>query len=140
MKINNNIKSPKKFNVEDLLNFLAEELQINDDIELTVIYNDRLLDRLSKEYEFKALLYCAMPNHYILAVRENVYDLKHILCHEMVHLQQYCSGKLKISEDFKKVWWLDEEFDNSISYNDRGWEEEAFSKQHKLWKKFKKSK
>ena len=32
MKIENTIESPKKFDVEELLEFLAKELKINEDV------------------------------------------------------------------------------------------------------------
>lgn len=138
MDIKVRIKSPKKFNVEELLNFLSSELNINEDVELLVAYNDKLLDKLSTDsIEFKALLYSPLPHHYVLYVRENVFNLQQILCHEMVHLQQYERGDLKMSNDFKTVTWKGEEYTNDSYYEDREWEVEAFSKQNKLWKKFK---
>lgn len=141
MKLKIGIDSPKKFDVEDLLNFLAKELNISEDAELMVVYNDNLLDRLSTgDIDYKALLQNVVPNHYTLYIKEDVSGLQYILCHEMVHLSQYDRGDLKMSSDFRTVIWKGETFDNTSEYIDREWEEEAFGLQNKLWRKFKKSK
>jgi hypothetical protein len=58
----------------------------------------------------------------------------------MVHLKQYESGLLSQSSDFKTVTWKGKVYDNTERYFNREWEEEAFDKQNKLWKQFKKQK
>lgn len=140
MKIKNNIESPKKFDVEELIQFVADQLGIDEDVELSIMYNDRLLKRLSKDVEFQALLHSPIPHNYVLMVREDVSGLQYIICHEMVHLKQYESGRLKMSSDFKTVTWDGETFDNTSDYFEREWEEEARSEENKLWKAFKKNK
>ena len=141
MKIINTIESPKKFNVETLLNFLAEKLNIKEDVELSVAYNDSLLNRLSNEnVEYSALLQNPVPKQYFLFVKSDINELQYILCHEMVHLSQYERGDLKISSDYKTITWKGNVFDNSHDYACREWEQEAFKLQTKLWKEFKKSK
>lgn len=141
MKLKIGIESPKKFDVEELLTFLAEELNISENAELMVVYNDDLLNRLSNDdIEYEALLHNPAKNYYVLYVKENVSGLQYILCHEMIHLQQYDRGDLQMSSDFRTVIWKGETFDNSSEYLEREWEEEAFGLQNKLWKKFKKNK
>lgn len=141
MKLKIGIESPKKFDVEELLTFLAEELNISEDVELMVVYNDDLLNRLSRgEIEYEALLQRILPNSYTLHIKENISGLQYVLCHEMIHLQQYDRGDLQMSSDFRTVIWKGETFDNSSEYLEREWEEEAFGLQNKLWKKFKKNK
>ena len=141
MKIENTIESPKKFDVEELLAFLAKELKINEDVKLMIFYNDNLLDRLSEgDLEYKAFLQQALNHTYVLHIREDVSGLQYILCHEMVHLHQFERGDLKISSDYRIITWKGEDYDNTCPYNDREWEEEAFKLQNKLWKAFKKSK
>lgn len=138
MKIKNGIESPKKFDIEKLLEFLAEELNISKDVELMVVYNDALLEKLSVgDVEYDALLQKVLPNNYVLYIKESVSGLQYILCHEMVHLSQYDRGDLEMSSDYKTVIWKDETYTNTNPYNTRGWEEEAFALQNKLWKKFK---
>lgn len=141
MKITNHIKSPKNFNVEELIEYLATALEIDTKAELTLMYNDKLLNQLSKgDVEYSALLQNPIPNQYILFVKTDVSGLQTIICHEMVHLKQYDSGKLKMSQDCKTVWWNGEKFDATSEYNNREWEVEAFSLQNKLWRNFKKFK
>lgn len=140
MKITNTLISPRKFNIDELISFLIKELGISDKVELMLIYNDRLLDMLSKgEVEYSALLTNPLQNQYVLNVRSGV-SLEYILCHEFVHLQQFDRGDLKANLDYTEIIWKGEKYDSSISYEDREWEEEAFSKQGKLWRKFKKLK
>ena len=104
MKITNHIKSPKNFNVEELIEYLATVLEIDTKAELTLMYNDKLLNQLSKgDVEYSALLQNPIPNQYILFVKTDVAGLQSIICHEMVHLKQYDSGKLKMSQDCKTV-------------------------------------
>lgn len=136
MKIKNHLTSSKTFNVEELLHFLAKVLEIDEDVELTLIYNDALLNKLSKQIEYSALLYTAVPKQYILYVREGI-DLKYILCHEFIHLKQHENGDLKYSSDFSQIVWKGQIFDNSYPYDKREWEQEAFTKQFVLWKMFK---
>lgn len=141
MKLKIGIESPKKFDVEELLTFLAKELNISENAELMVVYNDDLLNRLSTgDIEYEALLYNPAKDRYVLYVKESVSGLQYVLCHEMIHLQQYDRGDLQMSSDFRTVIWKGETFDNSSEYLEREWEEEAFGLQNKLWKKFKKNK
>lgn len=140
MKINNYITSSKKFNIEELLTFLAQDLGISDNVELTITYNNKLLKNLStNDLEFIAILCNPIPHTYVLYIKEGCCS-NYTLCHEMVHLQQYERGDLRISKDYTTVIWKNKEYGISTAYNDREWEVEAFSKQSKLWRNFKKSK
>ena len=141
MKIINYIESPKNFNIEELINYLAQILEIHEEAELTLMYNDKLLNQLSKrDVEYSALLQNPIPNKYILFVKSDARGLHMIICHEMVHLQQYNSGKLKMDSNNRIVWWKEEKFDTSSDYMEREWENEAFRMQDKLWRSFKKFK
>ena len=67
MKIKNNIDSPKNCDIEELINYIANTLTISEDSELTLMYNDKLLDQLSKgEVEYEALLQNPIPDKYVL--------------------------------------------------------------------------
>ena len=139
MKITNHLKPQKKFNIEELLTFLSTTLEIDDDVELTLIHNEKLLNKLSKQVEYSAFLSNPQPKHYILYVKEDV-DLSYVICHEFVHLKQYEDKKLKISSDFKEIIWNGKVYDDQYPYDKREWEQEAFTKQFVLWKLFKKYK
>lgn len=141
MKLKIRIKSPKKIDIEDLLNFLAKELNINENIELLVAYNESLLDHLSNnKIEYKALLHTPVKDHYVLYIKEDVSSIQYIICHEMVHLQQYERGDLQLSSDLKTISWKGQTYSNQCDYEDREWEQEAFSKEGALWKKYKRFK
>ena len=128
---------PTTMTVHNLLVAL-KELNISEDAELMVVYNDDLLNRLSTgDIEYEALLYNPAKDHYVLYVKESISGLQYVLCHEMIHLQQYDRGDLQMSSDFRTVIWKGETFNNSSEYLEREWEEEAFDQQNKLWKKFK---
>lgn len=141
MKINNYIESPKNFDVEELIKFLVKELKITKDFDLSVHYNEKLLNKLSTDdIEFAALLQQSTPTFYVLFVRKFKAGLAQIICHEMVHLKQYVNGDLKMSSDFKTVTWKGKTYDNSSEYFNREWEVEARALENKLWRKFKKYK
>lgn len=138
MKINNNIKSPKKFDIEDLLKFLAERLEISENAELSLFYNDKLLERLSSgDIEYEALLQNPVPHKYALFVREDVCGLQYIICHELIHLSQMERGDLIVNADYSEIIWKGEKYNNTLPYNDREWEKEAFKLDNKLWKEYK---
>lgn len=136
MKITNHLKSPKKFNIEELLNFCAKELNIPEDVSLMLVQNEKLLKSISKEVEYEALLQNPIEKQFVLFSKDQTIN-QYIICHEMIHMAQYCRGDLKMSNDFREITWKGKLFDNSVPYEDREWEQEAFSKQNKLWKKFK---
>lgn len=139
MKITNHLNPSKKFDIEELIEFLSDALEISDNVELTLIYNNKLLDKLSNQVEYSAFLFSPHLHHYILYVREDI-DLSYIICHEFVHLQQYELGLLNISSDFKEVTWKGQIYNDNYPYDKREWEQEALSKQFVLWKMFKKFK
>lgn len=138
MKIKNTIESPKKFDVEKLVEFLGKELNIGKDVQLTVAYNEDLLSRLSNEtIEYKAFLHHPKSDLYYIFVTKEKIGLNKILCHEMTHVHQCERGDLQYSSDYRTVTWKGEVFDRHTKYQDREWEKEAFDLQEKLWKKFK---
>ena len=136
MKITTNLNQPKQFNVEELLQFIANILNIKDDVKLTVAYNDSLLNRLSGDIQYSALLCNPLPKTYYLHIKTSA-NLKSVLCHEMIHLQQYERGDLSMNSDYTQITWKGKLYDSKCDYNKRPWEIEAFSKQNELWKLFK---
>jgi len=56
-----------------------------------------------------------------------------VLCHEVVHMQQYSSGDLVYDNNF--IIWKGEKIElNSKEYMDRPWEKDAFDRQSQLIK------
>lgn len=136
-----NIKSPKKWDLTKLVDFILTDMGHND-ITLTISYNDSICNHYStSDIQIDALLdkSTKLDKCYNLIIRQYA-PLKEVICHELVHLDQYERGDLKLNKTKDKLYfiWKDEEYDPSTQYKHRPWEEEAFSMQHELWKKFKK--
>jgi hypothetical protein len=102
MKIKNYLKSSRTFDVEELLNFCAKELDIPEDVSLMLVQNEKLLESLSKDVEFEALLQNPIEKQFVLLTRDKTIS-QYIICHEMIHMDQYCRGDLKTSDDFREV-------------------------------------
>jgi hypothetical protein len=58
-----------------------------------------------------------------------------ILAHELIHLEQYDSGRLRVIKNGVVIWEGKEMNVLDIPYNDRPWEREAFKRQDDLEKK-----
>lgn len=58
-----------------------------------------------------------------------------IISHELIHLQQYNSGRLRVIGSGVVMWEGKEIIVLNIPYNDRPWEREAFKRQDDLEKK-----
>lgn len=135
-----NIKSPKKWDVIKLIEYILKYYN-NDDVNLTVSYNDDVCDHFStSDIQIDALLdkSTKIDKTYNLIIRQYA-PLKEVIPHELVHLNQYERGDLKLNKFEDKLYfiWKDEEFSPSTPYKERPWEKEAFSMQKQLWKNFK---
>ena len=54
-----------------------------------------------------------------------------VLCHEVIHMQQYSSGDLVYDNNF--IIWKGNKMElNSKEYMDRPWEKDAFDRQSQL--------
>jgi hypothetical protein len=58
------------------------------------------------------------------------------VCHEMVHVWQAATRKMKDLDGFRKMY-MDKVYDNTTAYDDEPWEIEASAMQDKLLEKFK---
>lgn len=127
-----------KTNFVEIVEFVLENLFKFSGITLNIIENQKLTDKVSNgDLEITAFLEKSpFPNNYILWVKPKSLS-GIVLCHELWHLKQYQEGRLKISEDHKKVYFEEKEYDNTRDYDTRPWENEAFSMQNKLWKQYK---
>jgi hypothetical protein len=95
-------------------------------------------ESLGRELEIKASIY-GEGSTYILRMNDNVDKREAILvvAHEIIHLRQYYSKKLAISQGY--VFWDGVIVDHkNINYEERPWEMEAFSKQEGLKNKIEK--
>lgn len=55
-----------------------------------------------------------------------------VISHEIVHIQQYQSGELTYDNQTGDVVWKDRLYTLETNYDDRPWEQDAFSKQSDL--------
>lgn len=126
-----------KINIERIIKIICTQIFNYTNNTIIVTLNPKLLDNVStKDYNIDALLYKSnLPNTYNLILRstENIIN---IICHEMIHFNQYETGKLIVEKD--KFIWLDKEYKSDLEYMKRPWEIEAFSNQYKIYKKMKK--
>jgi len=134
------IKGKLEDSYKRLIYFAADYYKLAD-LTVNVVANDGILDRFSTPgVHLRALLHKnPIPHSYNLILRDGVCGLTDIVCHEMVHLEQYESGRLSLSLEEKEFTWEGEVFPASVPYEERPWEIEAFSDQVKIKRKFKKS-
>lgn len=123
-KVTSLIESPKQYDVEELIKVIG-----------TKIFD------YTEECELQALLdKTPVPHTYNLLLKTKLSDsLSTIICHEMQHFDQYERRDLElVKKDSKLVFlWKGQQFDSSLDYMLRPWEQEAIDAQYSLWKQFK---
>lgn len=129
------------FDVAGFIDFAAEYFEITAEVNLAIYYDDKLLDRFSRDgYEYQALLYqTALAGHYNLVVRSDIgAGLMDVLAHEMVHLRQYTTGRLWLNLSTGAAMWEGKIYSSTVPYEERPWEKDAFDRQRRLLKAWKK--
>tara|TARA_B110000503_G_scaffold7619_1_gene10368 strand:- start:152 stop:484 length:333 start_codon:yes stop_codon:yes gene_type:complete len=63
-------------------------------------------------------------------------ELVETVCHEMVHVWQGATRKMKDLDDFRKMY-MGKVYDDTTAYSDEPWEIEAYAMQGGLLEKFK---
>ena len=124
--------------ITEIVEFVLDYLGI-DGITLTIAQNTRLLDRLAPpDIELEALTTATgVKDCYNIFFRD-INPSKVVVCHEMIHLSQMVSGRLKMDLLSGRVNWEGSEYGNSTRYFDRPWEKEAFARQNEIVKAFRK--
>ena len=134
------VKSPRNVDFEDLIKTICHDIFGYSDLRIMVFNNHKLLKKLSKDdFELLALLDNPAPHIYNIMVNTDN-PSRDVICHELIHLDQYERGDLSRSKDYKTITWKGEEFTKDLDYSDREWEHEAFGNSRKLWKQYKKIK
>jgi len=132
-----------KFDAAGFIAFAADYFQITAEVNLNIYPGDKLLDRFSQDgYEYRALLYKpALPWQYNLVLRSDMgeAEIPGILAHEMVHLNQYITGRLNMNMTTGAAVWKGEIYAAAYPYEKRPWEKEAFKEQKRLLKAWKKN-
>lgn len=137
-KVTNYIKS-SNVDIDTLIKVVGNKILKYDTAHIIVNYDDKVLNRFSQgDFKLDAILNKTPIDHtYNLIIRTNPENsLEMILCHEMIHFDQYERGDLQI-EDGKAIY-LGKEYDNETAYDLRPWEQIAKKEQYNIWKKFKK--
>lgn len=137
------IQSPKKYNVIDLIKVIGNKILGYKVANIIVQYNDLLLDKFSTtDCQLQALLdKSIIPHTYNLIIRsKSTINLETIICHEMIHFDQYERGDLKIQKDNNTLSFIykGKEYNTAVDYFSRPWEIEASNLQSKIWQQFKK--
>ncbi len=127
--------------IAEVLAHAISKLGVSD-ADVTVYVNTRVLDNLSNaDTELQALTYEAAPGKFVLFLRERLsLGTQLVLCHEAVHLAQYISGRLKYNHKTGVCTWNGQSYAADYPYRSRPWEIEAFAKQGKLLKDYRKTK
>lgn len=116
----------------------AIELLGLDSIELIIVKNDKVLDKFKQgTFRINALLHpLQIKNTYelILSTKPDK-PMPLILCHEMIHLNQFVNNKLSIDIPNKIFTWKGKVYDNNTEYENRPWEVEALNGESDLLKK-----
>ena len=123
--------------LKDIINAGLYEL----DVDSSTIYihkmSESMKDNLGKDYILKAYI-IGNEKQFIMYVDDiDRMEAIRVISHELIHLQQYRSGRL-VKLDGNKVLWEGKEIDvEKIPYMNRPWEIEAHKKDDELEKKIK---
>lgn len=121
----------------------AAKLLNLEDVEITVIQNDRMLNNVGGDnYVVNGLLHkTKIPgNNYNLFIRKDTNEpIRVIICHEMLHLKQYMDGNLSVDLENQKFKWKGKDYPYSYPYEQRPWEQEVFRQQSSFINKVKKA-
>lgn len=89
---------------------------------------------LGDEYNMKAFIIGNNKQYMIYVSDLNRYEAITVLSHELIHLQQYRSGRLKLLGNKKILWEGIEFIPSNLPYDQRPWEIEAHAMDDKIEK------
>lgn len=135
------INSPKQYNIERLIKVIGNKIFGYNIANIIVQYNNKILNKFStNEYELQALLdKSPIPHTYNLVIRERPQEpMELIICHEMIHFNQYERGDLQLEKDNSNLVYIFKgvKYSQYIDYYSRPWEQEAYQAQDYLWRQF----
>jgi hypothetical protein len=118
--------------------FLRKYLEIPDSTQVNLQLKMPQFGGLCQGYIKKDLAFDekagqnCVPVYTIVIFLNSYYaNLLDVLSHEMVHLQQYCEGRLD-SNSVTRYWHGKVFCEDNVEYEDLPWEKEAFERQSKL--------
>ncbi len=131
---NNNIIENELFPTyyDTILNVAMEQMKLSDHI---VIMGQLSESTKSKfDGDLKAHVRYIDPNFFLFMDKLNRHEAIEVLCHEVIHMQQYSSGDL-VYDNNGNVTWKGETIElSSKQYENRSWENDAFNRQKQLIK------
>lgn len=116
---------------DTILNVAMEQMKLSG----YVVNMGQLSDATKSKFdgELKAHIRYIDPNFFLFIETLNRREAIEVLCHEVIHMQQYSSGDLVYSNG--NVTWKGETIElNSKEYENRSWENDAFNRQKELIK------
>lgn len=104
---------------------------------VVVVIRPLLKEVSQDDRDIRAHIVAADSNYVIFTGKYSRQEAIKIICHELIHLQQYHSGRLIIKNGMVTWQGTTEELDSwmQVSYIARPWEAEAFQEQGKLSEK-----
>ncbi len=109
---------------------------VGKNVKVSMYANPGLLRRLSPpDVEIIACTFPQpMPYRYIIYTFDG-FPSTDVYIHELVHILQFENGELSVNGDWQYVW-RGRTYPSDTPYNSRPWEQEAFSRGRKLYKKY----
>lgn len=106
-----------------------------DGVTLTIREDRKLISKFTlPDVDVKSVLIPSEGIRKAYTLIIDKYQCANVVCHEMIHLAQYESGRLRKDGDI--MIWEGKTYDNSVPYEQRPWEIEAFAKQKELYKAY----
>ncbi|MFW5847334.1 MAG: hypothetical protein ACOCVF_00245 [bacterium] len=129
------VNNTTEFKIDTMLMVVTNKMFKYDTINIDVFYITTKL--ISNEFIIHAhiIKHYFMPHSYILYLNKNLNrtQIHEVVMHELIHLDQYESGDLIISEDGKFFIYKGKKIKmNSVSYYNRPYEKEAFANTQRL--------
>jgi hypothetical protein len=116
---------------DTILNVAMEQMKLKGHIVIMGQLSDATKGKF--DGELKAHVRYIDPNFFLFTDKLNRREAIEVLCHEVIHMQQYSSGDLLYGDG--NVTWKGETIElSSKQYENRSWENDAFNRQKQLIK------
>jgi len=116
---------------DTILNVAMEQMKLSGYFVNVIQISDGAKNKF--DGDLKAHIRYIHPNFFLFIDNLNRREAIEVLCHEVIHMQQYGSGDLVYSDG--NVLWKGETIElNSKEYENRSWENDAFTRQKELIK------
>jgi predicted metallopeptidase len=137
---NNSIVNFSKYQyVDTVVSIGLDVLNIKDNYVTIRDVPEQIVDNFKKQNDMDlGASIIGANDQYIIYINEMSRTTStKIISHELIHMKQYDSGRLRVIGSGVVMWDEKEMNVLSVPYNDRPWEKEAFQNQNDLEKKIK---